>query len=116
MSSQPLLSRHLKLQEVRLTASSEGFDENIPRIFHDGLGAEIKEGSWEILPVFRFLEKWGKVPHREMFNIFNMGIGMVLAVAPEDAARTIEILTACGEKASVIGTVVPESGINIIAG
>ena len=67
---------------------------------------EIEEGSWEILPVFRLLEKYGKIPHREMFNIFNMGIGMVLAVKPEDAGRAIEILTEKGEKASVIGKVI----------
>lgn len=83
-----------------------GFDENIPRILHDGLGAEIEEGSWEILPIFAFLEKYGRIPHREMFNIFNMGIGMVLAVAEEDVVRTLEILTSAGEKASVIGRVV----------
>lgn len=83
-----------------------GFDENIPRILKEGQGVEIEEGSWEILPVFRLLEKYGKIPHREMFNIFNMGIGMVLAVKPEDAARTLEILTEKGEKASVIGKVV----------
>ncbi|MBD5274229.1 MAG: phosphoribosylformylglycinamidine cyclo-ligase [Bacteroides sp.] len=83
-----------------------GFDENIPRILKEGQGVEIEEGSWEILPVFRLLEKYGKIPHREMFNIFNMGIGMVLAVKPEDAARAIEILTENGEKASVIGKVI----------
>ena len=57
-----------------------GFDENIPRIFQPGQGFDIEEGSWEILPIFRFLESKGNIPHREMFNIFNMGIGMVLAV------------------------------------
>lgn len=88
-----------------------GFDENIPRILQPGQGVEVMEGSWEILPVFRLLEKYGKVPHREMFNIFNMGIGMVLAVNPEDASRTIEILTECGEKASVIGKVVEGEGV-----
>ena len=83
-----------------------GFDENIPRILRPGLGVEIEEGSWEILPVVHLLEKYGKIPHREMFNIFNMGIGMVVAVAPDDVARTLEILTEAGEKASVIGRVV----------
>ena len=57
-----------------------GFDENIPRILKPGQGIEVTEGSWEILPVFRMLEKYGKIAHREMFNIFNMGIGMVLEV------------------------------------
>lgn len=91
-----------------------GFDENIPRILGEGQGVEINEGSWEILPVFQLLEKYGKVPHREMFNIFNMGIGMVLAVNPEDAPRAIEILTQCGEKASVIGKIIEGSGVTII--
>ncbi len=90
-----------------------GFDENIPRILKPGQGIEIEEGSWEILPVFKLLEKFGKVPHREMFNIFNMGIGMVLAVNPEDAPRTLEILTECGEKASVIGKIVEGEGVTI---
>ncbi len=90
-----------------------GFDENIPRILSKGQGIEVKEGSWEILPVFRLLEKYGKVPHREMFNIFNMGIGMVLAVNEEDAPKAIEILTKAGEKASVIGKVVEGEGVTI---
>ncbi len=60
-----------------------GFYENLPRMFADHLTAEIMEGSWEILPIFQALEKYGQVPHDEMFQIFNMGIGMVLAVAPE---------------------------------
>lgn len=91
-----------------------GFDENIPRILSEGQGIEVKEGSWEILPVFHILEKYGKVPHREMFNIFNMGIGMVLAINEEDVARTLEILTAAGEKASVIGKIVEGKGVTIL--
>ncbi len=90
-----------------------GFDENIPRILGEGQGIEVTEGSWEILPVFRLLEKYGNIPHREMFNIFNMGIGMVLAVNPEDVAKTIEILTKTGEKASLIGKVVEGKGVTI---
>lgn len=91
-----------------------GFDENIPRILHDGQGIEVKEGSWEILPVFRLLEKYGKVPHREMFNIFNMGIGMVLALDEKDAPKAIEILERHGEKATVIGKITNKSGVKII--
>ena len=90
-----------------------GFDENIPRILHDGQGLDIEEGTWEILPVFRFLEKYGKVPHREMFNIFNMGIGMVIALDASEAQRAIDILTAAGEKASVIGRVTDTEGVVI---
>ena len=91
-----------------------GFDENIPRILKPGQGIEVTEGSWEILPVFRMLEKYGKIAHREMFNIFNMGIGMVLAVDAAEADKTIEILKSHGERASVIGRVTDTEGVNII--
>ena len=90
-----------------------GFDENIPRILHEGQGIEVEEGSWEILPVFRALEQWGGIPHREMFNIFNMGIGMVIALDESEAEKAIEILTAQGEKASVIGRVTDTEGVVI---
>ena len=90
-----------------------GFDENIPRILSEGQGVEVTEGSWEILPVFRFLEKWGGVAHREMFNIFNMGIGMVIALDAAEADKAIEILSAAGEKASVIGRIVEGEGVTI---
>lgn len=83
-----------------------GFDENIPRVLHDGQGIEIKEGSWDILPVFSLLEKWGGVPHREMFNIFNMGIGMVIVLDEAESGKAIEILESHGEKSFVIGRVV----------
>ena len=83
-------------------------------MLHEGLGLEIHEGSWEILPVFRMLEKWGGVPHREMFNIFNMGIGMVIVLDEAEAGKAIGILESRGEKASVIGKVTAEPGVNII--
>lgn len=90
-----------------------GFDENIPRILKEGQGVEIKEGSWEILPVFKMLEKYGHIPHREMFNIFNMGIGMVIAVNPEDVDKTLEILSSQGEDPKVIGEVIEGKGVEI---
>ena len=90
-----------------------GFDENIPRILSEGLGVEVKEGSWEILPVFRMLEKYGKVPHREMFNIFNMGIGMVIAVSAADSDKALESLRASGLSPRVIGKVIPGKGVKI---
>ena len=91
-----------------------GFDENIPRVLKEDQGIRIEEGSWEILPVFRLLEKWGGVPHREMFNIFNMGIGMVLVLPAEQAPRAIEILEGFGEKGSVIGEVTSRPGVDIV--
>lgn len=90
-----------------------GFDENIPRVLHEGQGLEITEGTWEILPVFRLLEKYGNIPHREMFNIFNMGIGMVVVLDQSQAQKAIDILTAAGEKASVIGRVTDTEGVVI---
>ena len=90
-----------------------GFDENIPRILREGQGVTVKEGSWEILPVFKVLEKWGGVPHREMFNIFNMGIGMVIALDSSQAEKAIGILEAAGEKASIIGQVTAGEGVTI---
>ena len=91
-----------------------GFDENIPRILKDNQGIEVVEGSWNILPVFNFLEKYGKIPHREMFNIYNMGIGMVIAMPENEAGKAIEILKAYGDTASVIGKVTDKPGVNII--
>ena len=91
-----------------------GFDENIPRVLQPGQGLEIREGSWEILPIFRMLEKWGGVPHREMFNIFNMGIGMIAVMDAAQAPKAIEILEAAGEKASVIGKVTDQEGVCIV--
>ncbi len=90
-----------------------GFDENIPRILKQGQGIYVKEGSWPILPVFKFLETYGKVPHREMFNIYNMGIGMVLAMKEDEAAKAIEILAKYGDKAYIIGKVTDNEGVLI---
>ena len=91
-----------------------GFDENIPRVLQPGQGLEIHEGSWDILPIFRMLEKWGGVPHREMFNIFNMGIGMIAVMDAAEAPKAVALLEYAGEKASVIGKVTDKEGVNIV--
>ena len=91
-----------------------GFDENIPRILHEGMGIQVKEGTWEILPIFRLLEKYGKIAHREMFNIFNMGIGMVLAMNADEAQKAIDILAKYGDKSSVIGVITDKPGVEIL--
>ncbi|MDE5715124.1 MAG: phosphoribosylformylglycinamidine cyclo-ligase [Anaeroplasmataceae bacterium] len=91
-----------------------GFDENIPRILKENMGIEIVEGSWPILPIFEFLEKKGNIHHREMFNIFNMGIGMVLAINPMDITKTFQILEENHEKAFVIGRITEEEGVKIL--
>lgn len=90
-----------------------GFDENIPRILGEGQGIVINEGSWTILPVFCCLEKWGNIPHREMYNIFNMGIGMVLAMDESEAQQTIDILAKHNLHATVIGSIVSGEGVTI---
>lgn len=69
-----------------------GFIENIPRMFGDELAAEITEGTWDILPIFELLEKTGGLKHSEMFEIFNMGLGMVLAISPENLEQTKALL------------------------
>ena len=91
-----------------------GFDENIPRILSKEQGIDVVEGSWPILPVFKYLETKGKVAHREMFNIYNMGIGMVLALDEKDADKAIEILAKYGDKAYKIGTVTDKAGQVVI--
>ena len=90
-----------------------GFDENIPRILHEGQGIHVEEGTWEILPIFKFLEKHGNIEHREMFNIYNMGIGMVLAMDESEAQKAIGILASHGDKATVIGRVTDKPGVDI---
>ncbi len=90
-----------------------GFDENIPRALQEGQGIFIEEGSWEMPAIFPFLEKYGKVDHREMFNIFNMGIGMVLLIAPEDKNNVLDLFEKLGEKASVIGKVTDTGKVDI---
>lgn len=83
-----------------------GFIENIPRMLPDGLMAKISKDSWEVLPVFPLMQKLAGLSERDMFNTFNMGIGLVLAVAKEDAEKTVECFRKNGEKAFVIGEIV----------
>ena len=83
-----------------------GFFENIPRSIPDGLGAEIEKSAVKIPPIFRLIQKAGNVPERDMFNTFNMGVGMSVVVAEKDEAAALEILRANGENAYTIGRIV----------
>lgn len=83
-----------------------GFFENIPRMLPAGFDAGIARGSWEIPPIFRLMQKKGQVSEHGMFNTFNMGIGMVVAVAASQADKAVEVLEAAGEKAYIIGEVI----------
>jgi phosphoribosylformylglycinamidine cyclo-ligase len=87
-----------------------GFIENIPRTIPSGLKAVIIPGSWHIPPVFRLMQKLGNIEEKEMFNTFNMGIGMVLAVSPEAVDGVINTLKSLGEKAYIIGSVANGEG------
>lgn len=91
-----------------------GFIENIPRMLPDGLGTVISPTSWPILPIFDLLEKYGELERKEMFNIFNMGIGFVVAVNPKNADQAIQFFIEQGEKAYKIGTVTKGNDIQFI--
>ncbi len=98
------------LKEVDVKAVSHitggGFYENIPRMLKDGLSAEIKKDSIPVLPIFNVIQRVGNISEHDMFNTFNMGVGMVVAVDSNDADKTLEILKANGEEAVVLGKVV----------
>ena len=84
-----------------------GFYENIPRMLPDGIGAKVEKGSFEMPPVFALLQKTGNLEEKMMYNTYNMGLGMVLAVDAADADQTIAALKAAGEKAWAVGEAVP---------
>ncbi len=83
-----------------------GFYENIPRSIPDGLGAKIKKSDVRILPIFKLIAETGNISERDMFNTFNMGVGMSITVAAADVDKALEILRANGEDAYVIGEIV----------
>ena len=83
-----------------------GFYENIPRAIPDGLGAKIQKSAIRILPIFDLIAKTGHSPERDMFNTFNMGVGMSVVVAKEDAETALSVLQANGEDAYLIGEIV----------
>ncbi|OIK16759.1 phosphoribosylformylglycinamidine cyclo-ligase [Bacillus sp. MUM 116] len=91
-----------------------GFIENIPRMLPEGLGAAIQEQSFSIPPVFNLMESVGQIDRQEMYNIFNMGIGMVIAVDQKIASDVLEHFGQCGETAYEIGIVTETEGISII--
>ena len=83
-----------------------GFYENIPRSIPDGLGAKIKRDAVKVLPIFDLIAKTGNISERDMFNTFNMGVGMSIVVSPQDADKALEILKAQGEDAYIIGEII----------
>ena len=83
-----------------------GFYENIPRSIPDGLGAVIERNAVKVLPIFELIAKTGNIPERDMFNTYNMGVGMSIVVKAEEVDKALEILKANGETAYVIGKIV----------
>ena len=89
-----------------------GFYENMPRSIPKGLGVKIKKEDVKVLPIFKLIQKVGGIDERDMFNTFNMGVGMSVVVDKNDAARAIEILKSNGEDAYVIGEIIKsEDGV-----
>ena len=83
-----------------------GFYENIPRSIPDGLSAKIQKSAVKVLPIFDLIAKFGDIPERDMYNTYNMGVGMSIVVAKEDVDTALEILKANGEDAYVIGEII----------
>ena len=91
-----------------------GFYENIPRMLKDGVRAVVEKDSYPIPPIFTKLAKEGNVDEHAMYNTYNMGIGMMLALDPKDAEKAIEALKAVGEEAYVVGSVeAGEKGVTL---
>lgn len=88
-----------------------GFIENVPRMFADNLAAEIEEDKIPVLPIFTALEKYGHIKHEEMFEIFNMGIGMVLAVSPEQVEKVRELVD---EEVYEIGRIITKEDKSVV--
>lgn len=103
-------------KEINVKAVSHitggGFFENIPRSLPDGISAEIKINDVKILPIFDYIAAKGSISQRDMFNTFNMGVGMTIVVSPEQADKALEILKYNGEEAYILGkTVKSDEGI-----
>ena len=110
--AKPVMTMHKELDIHGMAhITGGGFYENLPRMMPDGLAVEVELGSWEVLPIFQFLKDKGQLADRELFNVFNMGIGFVLAVPDGDVERAIALAEAHGEKAYVIGRVVTGNGV-----
>ena len=98
------------INEVEVKAISHitggGFYENIPRMLKSGLSAKISRNAVPVLPVFKLIQRIGGISEHDMFNTFNMGVGMVAAVAKENAQKAVDVLKANGEDAVILGEVI----------
>ena len=98
------------LEQVKVKGISHitggGFYENIPRSIPDGLGAKIDKSAVRVLPIFELLAKTGNISEHDMYNTFNMGVGMSIVVSKEDAEKSLKILRDNGEDAYIIGEII----------
>ena len=106
---EPLLERDKVKALAHITGG--GFPGNIPRVLPPGLGAKVRRGSWEVPPLFRLIERGGKIAEDEMFRTFNMGVGMIVVVRPTDLHEVEHSLERRGETSFVIGSVVAGEGV-----
>ncbi len=83
-----------------------GFYENIPRMLPEGVCAEVKKDSYPVLPIFKLLQKTGNLEEKMMYNTYNMGLGMVLAIDPADVDKTMEAIKAAGDTPYVVGQII----------
>ena len=83
-----------------------GFYENIPRMLPEGVHAEVKKDSYPVLPIFKLLQKTGNLEEKMMYNTYNMGLGMVLAIDPADVDKTMEAIKAAGDTPYVVGQII----------
>ena len=105
------------MEQVEVKAVSHitggGFYENIPRMLKEGMTAEIKKDSIPVLPIFELMQKVGNISEHDMFNTFNMGVGMILAVDKADEKKSLEVLAENGEDAVVLGKII-EGGEGVV--
>ena len=118
MTWQEAMVKSVKNAGVKVKGCSHitggGFYENIPRMLPDGIRAVVKKDSYEVPAIFRLMQKKGNIADEMMYNTYNMGLGMVLALDPADVDKTLEALKAAGETAYVVGTCeAGEKGVTI---
>ncbi|MEG2380685.1 MAG: phosphoribosylformylglycinamidine cyclo-ligase [Oscillospiraceae bacterium] len=111
----PLL-KAIETVEVKAVShiTGGGFIENIPRMLKDNTRAKINKGTFEVLPIFKMIQNLGNISETDMFNTYNMGVGLMFVVSKEDAATAVKVMTDMGEVASVIGEIIEgEKGVDI---
>lgn len=113
--AKPVLEMHKELDVHSMGhITGGGFFENLPRMLPEGLAAEVTIGSWEVLPVFEMLKEKGELTDKDLYSVFNMGVGFVVALPEADAEKAIEIAAAHGEKAFKIGRVIAGEGVEFL--